>query len=81
MPSLYIEGAFQDFVQELQRYEVDTAAIQEIQWLGHGILQRNDSSVYYNCHKNKHQFGIEFIVNWKNKRTMEFRPVDERNIS
>jgi hypothetical protein len=47
----------------LQEYRMDITAIQEIRWLGQGILERRDFNVYYSCQENKHEFGCGFIVN------------------
>jgi hypothetical protein len=47
---------------------MDITAIQEIHWLGQGILERRDCNVYYSCQKNKHEFVCGFAENKKVKR-------------
>jgi hypothetical protein len=63
----------------LQEYRVDITAVQEICWLGQGILERRDCNVYYSCQKNSHEFGCGFVVNKKIKHlVMDFTSIDYR---
>jgi hypothetical protein len=63
----------------LQEYRMDITAIQEICWIGQGILERRDCNVYYSYQKSKHEFGCGFIVNKKVKHlVMDLTPEAHR---
>lgn len=64
--------------EELEKYRAYITAIQEIRWIGKGVLQKN-CDVYYSCHDRKHIFGTGFVVDRKVKHmVVDFVPVDER---
>jgi hypothetical protein len=61
----------------LQEYRMDITAIQEVCWLGQGILERRNCDVYYSCQENKHEFSCGFVVNKKVKHLiMDLTPID-----
>lgn len=74
---LYRPGALKMLTEELEKYRAHITAIQEIRWIGEGILRKRNCDVYYSCHDRKHIFGIGFMVDRK-IRHMVFAPVDER---
>jgi exonuclease III len=77
--TLHKGGVMRNLDKVLQEYRMDITALQEIHWLGQGILERRDCNVYYSCQKNKHEFGCGFIVNKKGKHlVMDFTPIDHR---
>ena len=63
----------------MNNYNIDILAIQEMRWIGHGILEKKDYTVYYSCHKSLHQFGTGFVLNRKIRHLIiDFQPVDMR---
>jgi hypothetical protein len=63
----------------IQEYRMNISTIQEICWLGQGILEGRDCNVCYSCQKNKHEFGCGFIVNKNVKHlVMDFTPIYHR---
>jgi hypothetical protein len=42
---------------------MDVTAIQEIGWLGEGIIDKKDHTIFYSCDRKHHMFGTGFIVN------------------
>jgi hypothetical protein len=42
---------------------MDITAIQEIRWIGEGIIFNKDHTIFYNCDRKHHMFGTGFIVN------------------
>jgi len=63
----------------LQEYKVDITALQEIRWIGQGIVERRDSNIYCSCQKYKHEFGCVFMVSKKVKHLVtDFIPIDHR---
>ncbi|XP_054719192.1 uncharacterized protein LOC129228537 [Uloborus diversus] len=57
----------------------DRSKVQEIRWLGYGILEKRNYSFYYSCHDSQHQFGTGFVVSKKlRERVVDFVPVSER---
>jgi hypothetical protein len=47
----------------LSDYIADITAIQELRWVGSGVMQKRDYDLYYSCHYSKHIFGTGFVVN------------------
>jgi len=65
--------------EELKKYRAHIIAIQEIKWIGKGILQKKECDVYYSCHERKHVFGTGFVVDKKVKHiVLVFVPISER---
>lgn len=74
--SLYRPGALQVLLNEIDKYNIDLMAIQEIRWKGNGILQKRNHTIYYSCHNKYHTFGTGFILNKRLKdRVIGFTPV------
>jgi hypothetical protein len=62
-----------------QEYRMDTTAVQEIRWIGQGMLERRDCNVYYSRQKSKHEFSCGFVVNKQVKHlVMDFTPIKHR---
>jgi hypothetical protein len=68
--TLYKGGALKQLEIVLQGYKVAIIALQEICWVGQGVLENRNCSVYYSCQKSKHEFGCGFIVNSKIKHSV-----------
>ncbi|GFX92623.1 craniofacial development protein 2 [Trichonephila clavipes] len=52
---------------------------QEIRWLGTGILDKKDCTLYYSCQEKAHHFGVGFIVNKKLRNTViDFQAISMR---
>ena len=49
-------------VHEMDRYDVDILAVQEMRWTGDGIIERKKHTILYSCDPKKHMFGTGFIV-------------------
>lgn len=77
--SLYRTAALKNLEIQVQNYKIDIIALQEIRWMGQGILERRNSSLYYSCDKRKHEFGCGFIVNAGIRHlVMDFKPINDR---
>ena len=59
-------------LEQIDSYKLDIAAIQELRWLGKGVVEKRDHVVFYSCQKKSHMFGTDFIVN-KKKEASYFR--------
>jgi hypothetical protein len=59
--SLYKAGALKMLLEQLDSYKLDITAIQELRWLGKGVMEQSDDVVFYSCQKS-HMFGTGFIV-------------------
>ena len=77
--TLYKGAALNNLEEQLKQYNTDIIALQEIRWTGQGIIERKNCSLYYSCHKSKHEFGCGFIVNKKMKyEVMDFKSINHR---
>jgi hypothetical protein len=77
--TLYKGGAFEHLEKVLQDYKVGISTLQEICWIGQGVLEKRNCSVYYCCQRSKHKFGRRFIVNSKIKHSViDFKPITHR---
>ena len=77
--TLYKGGALRNLEKALQEYKVDITTLQEIRWVGEGILERWGSNIYNSCQKSKHEFGCGFIVSKEvTHLIIDFIAVDHR---
>jgi exonuclease III len=77
--TLYKGEALRNLDKVLQEYKVDITALQEIHWIGQGIVERRDINIYYSCQKSKHEFGCGVIVSKNVKHlVIDFIPIDHR---
>lgn len=78
MLSLNRIGAMRNLRQEMTKYKVDIAALQEVRWKGIGIMDFRDYTLFNSGNVNK-TFGTAFMVKKSMKHAvMNFEPVDER---
>ncbi|GFU53630.1 craniofacial development protein 2 [Trichonephila clavipes] len=77
--TLYKGGALQNLINVFVDYHIDVLAIQEIRWLGTGILDKKDCTLYYSCQEKAHHFGVGFIVNKRLRNTViDFQAISMR---
>jgi endonuclease/exonuclease/phosphatase family metal-dependent hydrolase len=77
--TLYRAGALRVLSDELKKYKADIVALQEIRWIGKGVMKKKDYDLYYSCHNKKHEFGTGFWVSKRMKNNViAFEPVNER---
>jgi len=58
MCRLYRPGAMNELVKEMDKYEVDICALQEIRWPQKGTMIKQNYMILYCGHKSdKHEFG------------------------
>lgn len=72
-------GKMQEIVDEIKRYGIDIAAIQETRWKGQGEISKNNFTLRYSGAEKQGQYGVGFIIMGKLKESiMEFNPISER---
>jgi hypothetical protein len=49
-------------VYVMKNNKVDIAVVQEVRWVGNGVLESKECTFYYSCHTEKHIFGTGFLV-------------------
>jgi hypothetical protein len=77
--SLFRPGALNNLIQELKRYKINTAAVQEMRWKGNDIFDSDDYTICCSGSSDKNIFGTGSLVHKKLKNSiMDFVPVDER---
>lgn len=78
--TLYQTGALSNTIQQLEKYQMNITAIQEIRWTGTGTLNKNNFTIYYSGGtNNKHEFGCGFIINKKIQMgVIGFKPISNR---
>ncbi|XP_071037110.1 craniofacial development protein 2-like [Parasteatoda tepidariorum] len=60
--SLYTAKALHLLLEQMEQYNIDLIAIQEVKWIGNGTLNKKNHTVLYSCHPKKHIEGTGFIV-------------------
>jgi hypothetical protein len=50
-------------IDEIDRYDVDILAIQEMRWTGGGIIEKKNHTIFYSCKQKEHTVGVGFLVN------------------
>ena len=61
--SLYQSGALKKLLSQLDLYNTDITALQEIRWTSEGIIDKENHTIFYSCDKTRHVFGTGFIEN------------------
>ena len=63
----------------MDEYRLDITAIQEMRWIGEGVIEKKNHMVFYSCHNKEHIFGTGFIVNKRRKHLiMDFQSKSHR---
>lgn len=55
-------GKMNEVANELRRYKIDIAAIQEVRWKEHGQLKHKDYEIWYSGEKKQGKNGVAFYV-------------------
>ena len=77
--SLHRLGALRALLAEVDTYRIDIAAIQEVRWIGQGIMEKKYHTLYYSCHEKHHIFGTGFVVRGRARQlVMRFTPINQR---
>ena len=78
--TLYRPGAQRELFEELKRYKIGVAAVQETRWLGNGVRDTKTHTVLYSGReKGKRELGVAFVVDRNLKHLIvDFHPVNER---
>jgi exonuclease III len=61
--SLSQPAAIKMLLEQLDRYKLDITVIQEMRWVGKGIIEKKNHIVFYSCQRRDHIFGTGFIIN------------------
>jgi hypothetical protein len=62
--SLFRPGSLWMLTDVLSDYRANITAIQELRWVGSGVMQKRDYDLYYCCHyNNTYIFGTGFVTN------------------
>ncbi|CAG4965960.1 unnamed protein product [Colias eurytheme] len=77
--TLYRPAGLQLLCQQLIQHRADITAVQELRWVGDGVIEKPDFTTYYSCHKKNHIFGTGFVVSKRLKHlVIDFQPINER---
>lgn len=49
-------------IEQMDSYQVDLMALQELRWTGQNILEKKKHTLFYSCHQDKHAFGTGFLL-------------------
>ena len=72
-------GKLMEIAEELQKWEIDITAIQEVRWKGCGQINKPKYMVYYSGAEKQGEHGVGFIVTKKLQNCcMGVEPKNER---
>jgi hypothetical protein len=54
--SLFRPGSLRTLTDILSDFRADITAVQELRWVGNGVMQKRDYDLYYSCHDSKYIF-------------------------
>lgn len=64
---------------QLKKYRIDVAAVQEVRWPGQGEYESTDYTLYYSGHPSKRMLGVGFLVKKSpNIKVIEWKPINDR---
>ena len=76
---LYRAGALRLLLDQIDKYKIGIIAIQEVRWIGQGVLEKRDHTVFYSCDKKQHLLGVGFVVKKNFKHlVMDFKAISSR---
>lgn len=62
--------------KDIFKYTIDKITIQEIRWVGSGIMDKN-YSIYYGCYSRQHMTGTGFVISQKAKHVVtDFKAIN-----
>jgi endonuclease/exonuclease/phosphatase family metal-dependent hydrolase/ribosomal protein S28E/S33 len=78
--SLSRTGALKSLLEQVDKYNIDVAALQETKWLGSEITDMKSYTIFKSGKPSgNREFGVAFIVNKKFKQLVtDFKPINER---
>ena len=77
--SLYRAGALRLLLDQIDKCKTGIIAIQEIRWIGQGILEKKDHTIFYSCDRKQHMMGVGFVVKKIFKHlVMDFKAISTR---
>lgn len=77
--TMLVPGKMQEIGDELRRYNVNIAALQEIRWKGQGVIDKPEFTVRYSGSDKQGQYGVAFMIMGKMRdNIIEYRPISER---
>jgi hypothetical protein len=63
LSTLYRAGAMTELIKGMDKYKIDTRALQKIRLPGKGTVITNNYLILYSGHKSdKYEFGTEFYI-------------------
>jgi len=76
--SLYRAGALRILLDQIDKYKTGIIAIQKVCWIGQGVLEKRDHTVFYSCDR-KHLLGVGFVAKKNLKHlVMDFKAISTR---
>jgi len=72
-------GKMMEIAEQLQKWEIDITAIQEVRWKGSSKINKPKYMVYYSGAEKQGEHGVGFTVTKKLQNyCMGFEPINER---
>ena len=76
--SLCPAGALRILLDQIDKYKTGSIAIQEVSWIGQGVREKRDHTVFYSCDR-KHLLGVGFVAKKNLKHlVMDFKAISTR---
>ena len=60
--SLYRPGTLKMLLDEILKYKIDIACIQEVRCIRSGTIKKRDWTIFYSCHRKEHIQAFGFII-------------------
>jgi exonuclease III len=77
--TLYRAGASKMLTDEIDRYDVDILAIQEMRWTRGGIIEKKNHTIFYSCKQKEYTLRMGLLVNNRLKHSIiDFNPISSR---
>ncbi|XP_071037111.1 craniofacial development protein 2-like [Parasteatoda tepidariorum] len=75
--SLYTAKALHLLLEQMEQYNIDLIAIQEVKWIGNGTLNKKNHTVLYSCHPKKHIEGNGRIDKTEKEKEFFYEHLDK----
>ena len=77
--TVYKIDALRNIINVAEEYGIQVLAVQEVQWIGSGVLDKTEYTFYYSGHSKTRQFGTGFLVSRKIRHlVIDYVPISMR---
>lgn len=77
--TLYEKGGLNKMIEQFEKHNIDVLGLQEVRWLGNGVIEKKTTTMFYSCNKKTHSFGVGSLISNRLKpNVIDFKSLSPR---